>query len=142
VDDLVGQALDEIGEHERVTVSVPADLPAVRVDAIQLQRVLVNLLDNALKFSGEGGVELRASASGNEVQIEVLDRGPGFGDAEPSTLLEPFTRAGGASGAGLGLAIASGFAEVNGVELALEPREGGGTRARLTLAAESIPAGE
>ena len=75
VDDLVGQALDEIGEHERVTVSVPADLPAVRVDAIQLQRVLVNLLDNALKFSGEGGVELRASASGDKVRIEVLDRG-------------------------------------------------------------------
>jgi two-component system, OmpR family, sensor histidine kinase KdpD len=140
VDDLVGQALDEIGEHERVTVSVPADLPAVRVDAIQLQRVLVNLLDNALKFSGEGGVDLRASASGNEVRIEVLDRGSGFGDAEPSTLLEPFVRAGGASGAGLGLAIASGFAEVNGVDLALEPREGGGTCARLTLVAESVPA--
>ena len=53
VDDLVGQALDEIGEPERVAVSVPAELPAVRVDAIQLQRILVNLLDNALKFSGE-----------------------------------------------------------------------------------------
>ena len=142
IDDLVGQALDEILEPERVEVSLPAELPPVFVDAIQLQRVLVNLLDNALKFSGERGVELRASASGIEVRIEVLDRGGGFGDVEPSSLLEPFTRAGGASGAGLGLAIASGFAEVNGVQLALEAREGGGTCARLTLAAESVPAEE
>jgi two-component system sensor histidine kinase KdpD len=137
VDDLVGQALDEIGEAERVTVSVPAELAAVRVDAIQLQRVLVNLLDNALKFS-EGGVELRAAGSGDEVVIEVLDRGSGIGDVDPSALLEPFTRGGGASGAGLGLAIARGFAEVNGVQLALGAREGGGTCARLTLSAERV----
>jgi two-component system sensor histidine kinase KdpD len=140
VDDLVGQALDEITEPERVTVSVPADLPAVRVDAIQLQRVLVNLLDNALKFSGDS-VELRAVASGDEVLLEVLDRGSGIGDADPASLLEPFTRghSGGTGGAGLGLAIARGFAEVNGVQLALEAREGGGACARLTLAAEPVP---
>jgi two-component system sensor histidine kinase KdpD len=141
VDDLVGQALDEIGEPERVTVSVPADLPAVRVDAIQLQRVLVNLLDNALKFSGTGTVELRATGRGSEVLLEVLDRGSGLGGADPASLLEPFARghAGSASGAGLGLAIARGFAEVNGVQLELEAREGGGTCARLTLAAEPLP---
>ncbi|MGZ4441341.1 MAG: sensor histidine kinase [Gaiellaceae bacterium] len=141
VDDLVAQALEEVGEPERVRVTVPADLPAVRVDASHLQRVLVNLLDNALKFSGAGSVELRAAGRGPVVLLEVLDRGSGIGDVDPASLLEPFTRghAGGTSGAGLGLAIARGFAEVNGVQLELEAREGGGACARLTLVAERVP---
>ena len=71
----------------------------------------------------------------------MLDRGSGIGDADPALLLEPFTRgaAGTAGGAGLGLAIARGFAAVNGVQLELEAREGGGTCARLTLVAEPVP---
>ena len=143
VDDLVTQSLDEVGERGRVGVELPDDLPAVRVDAFQIQRALVNLLENALKFSGQGTVDVRAAAAAGVVAIDVLDRGAGLGDDDAAGLFEPFARGSGsvsAGGAGLGLAIARGFAAVNGGGVELVAREGGGTIARLTLPAEAIPA--
>lgn len=127
VDDLVAQASAEISASSRLRISAPGRLPPVLVDAVQLQRVLVNLIENALKFSDEP-VDLRAWADGGHVTLDVLDRGPGF-DASPSSK----------HGLGLGLAIAHGFARVNDVGLELTPRRGGGTVARLTLAAGSVP---
>jgi two-component system, OmpR family, sensor histidine kinase KdpD len=123
VDDLVGQAVVELSEPERVRAAVPPDLPPVDVDSVQIQRVLVNLLENALKFS-TGEVDVVASLDGGDVLVDVLDRGPGIGE-EPS-----FAR-----GLGLGLEIARGFAAVNGARLELAPRDGGGTRARVAVAA-------
>ena len=140
-DDLVSRALAELGPRgERIVTELDENAPPVHTDAAQIERALVNLLDNALKFSASG-VELRAVGSGAAVLLEVLDRGSGIGDLDPASLLGPFTRgrSGGASGAGLGLAIARGFAEVNGVQLELEAREGGGACARLTLVAEPVP---
>ena len=119
---------------------MPADLPAVRVDAIQLQRVLVNLLDNALKFSGDS-VELRAVANGDEVLLEVLDRGSGIGDAIPR-------RCSSRSRAGVRRDRRRRPRPRDRARLrrgerraasTLEAREGGGTCARLTLAAEPVP---
>jgi two-component system sensor histidine kinase KdpD len=123
VDDLLPDT-----QSERLRVELDGTLPAVRVDAVQMQRVLANLLDNALKFSA-ADVELRACADGEDVLIEVLDRGPGLDAGATPT------------GAGLGLSIARGFAAVNGVELELRARAGGGTCARLRLPAEVLPAG-
>jgi two-component system sensor histidine kinase KdpD len=100
---------------------VPAALPAVLVDAVQIQRALVNVLENALKFA-PGAVVVTASAVGSAVHVDVLDRGPGPDDA-PST----------ARGLGLGLEIARGFAAVNSARLELAAREGGGTRVRLAF---------
>src|SRR5581483_6275380 len=129
VDDLVAQASAEISASSRLRISAPGTLPPVLVDAVQLQRVLVNLIENALKFS-TGPVDLRARSAGAQVTIEVLDRGCGLDGVTSSK-----------RGLGLGLAIAHGFARVNDVELELMPRVGGGTVARLTIHAEPVPSG-
>jgi len=113
VDDLLADVDDA-----RVRFDVPEHLPPVRVDAVQLQRVVANLVDNALKYSS-GEVDVRARAADGHVVIEVLDRGG-------ATV---------APGAGIGLTIARGFASVNGCEVSLEPRAEGGMRASLTVPA-------
>lgn len=129
IDDLVASAAAEVAARERVRVADLDGAPPVSVDAVQVQRVLVNLLDNALKFSA-GEVEVTAAAGDGDVVVEVVDRGPGIGAAPSSQ-----------RGLGLGLAIAHGFAAANGGTLELRPREGGGTRARLTFRAERLPTG-
>jgi two-component system, OmpR family, sensor histidine kinase KdpD len=128
LEDLVGQAVVELTEPDRVRTVVEPGLPPVLVDPVQLQRVLVNLLENALKFS-TGAVEVSARRAADELAVDVLDRGPGIGD-EPS-----FAR-----GLGLGLEIARGFAAANGASLELAPRDEGGTRARLTIPAAPVQA--
>ncbi len=102
-------------------------LPALDVDAVQIQRALVNVIDNALKFSSDE-VVLGATVGDDVVFVDVLDRGRGI-DADGGTL----------AGLGLGLEIARGFVAVNDGRLTLEPREHGGTRARFALPARRLP---
>ena len=117
VDDLVAQALEQLGARgDRVAIELDHDVPPVHVDAVQIERVLVNLLDNALKFSPpETTVRLRVERRGAELLLHVADEGPGVADRE--IVFEPFHSEGGARGAGLGLAIARGFAEANGARV-------------------------
>jgi two-component system sensor histidine kinase KdpD len=127
-DDLLARAAAEVSVPLRIAVAPSADLPAVHVDAVQLQRALVNLLENALKFS-EGTVELTATAADDEVVVEVLDRGRGL-NAPGGT----------SAGLGLGLSIARGFVTANGGVLTLDARNGGGTRACVRLPGRRVPA--
>jgi len=115
VDELIDRAVAELREPERVHVSIGDALPPASVDGVQIQRVLVNLIENALKFS-RATVEIIARLDTRFVVIEVLDRGGA-----------------GAPGAGIGLSIARGFAALNHGSVALEPRPGGGMTARLDL---------
>ena len=86
-------------------------------------------------------MSVTARESERSVTIEIDDRGHGIRPDEAEALLEPFARGGAVGqGAGLGLAIAHGFALANGGALSLAPREGGGTRASLTLPAERVSA--
>jgi len=114
IDDLVSRALEEIGRRgDRVQVTFDVETPPVEVDAAHLERVLVNLLDNALKFSPpDSDVQLRVTTRDEHVFVHVLDDGPGLDDLDD--VFEPFQSAGEHHGAGLGLAIARGFAEANG----------------------------
>jgi two-component system, OmpR family, sensor histidine kinase KdpD len=137
VDDLVVQALDEVGAAgQRVEIALPDEPPSVRVDADQIERVLVNLIENALKYSPPGEpVHLQVTSTASEALIRVVDHGPGVTAADRERIFEPFQRAtdGGPRGAGLGLAIARGFAEANGGRVLAESREGQGSTFVLAL---------
>jgi K+-sensing histidine kinase KdpD len=119
VDELVGRALDALGlDATRVTVSLPDQVPFVEVDAGQIERALVNLLENALKFSSpEDRVSVSVDVAEGEVVVAVRDQGIGLRPEDLDSIFEPFQRGSGSSGragAGLGLAIVRGFAQANG----------------------------
>ena len=103
-----------------------------------LRRALGNLLENALRHSGEGLVELQAQATPDGVRIEVLDRGPGIPPEQLEAVFQPFyrldsARSPGTGGAGLGLAIVRQLARANGWQAGLHPRAGGGLVASLGI---------
>ena len=146
VEDLVYGALDEVGRStERVNVSVPADAPPVLVDAVQVRQILVNLIDNALKFSPpQSPVSVRVTRTRKEVIVRVIDQGRGVPENELEHVFEPFYRGAPAqdqTGTGLGLAIARGFAEANGGRLWAESRPGQGACFAIALPpADEAPA--
>jgi two-component system, OmpR family, sensor histidine kinase KdpD len=132
VDELVAQALESVElPTDRVVVDLDPGAPPVRVDAGQIERVLANLIGNALKFSPAGSpVFVRAERGAKELRIHVLDRGPGLGPGERDAVFQPFRRgersSGGVRGSGVGLAIARGFAEANGGQLWTQEEGTGG----------------
>jgi two-component system, OmpR family, sensor histidine kinase KdpD len=129
-DALVSRALEQLGPGEaRVVAELDADAPPVRVDPVQIERALANVLDNALKFSPPSStVRVRTELRGPELLVHVLDAGPGVAPGLREAVFEPFLRGDGAAvrGAGLGLAIARGFAEVNGARVWSEDDSAGG----------------
>jgi signal transduction histidine kinase len=111
----------------QLELAIPSDLPEVRIDPMQLEQALVEIVSNALDAMPQGG-QLRISAlNGNgEVSIEIADTGPGIPDHVLPSVCEPFftTRA---EGTGLGLAIAKRYVEQNGGRLEIASRAGGTT---------------
>jgi signal transduction histidine kinase len=106
-----------------------------------LRRVLVNLVDNALKFGGSAQIQVQPAANG-QLAIQVLDRGPGISEQELAEVLKPFYRVESSrnretGGTGLGLAIAQQLANAMGGALTLSNREGGGLCAELRLGCDS-----
>jgi two-component system sensor histidine kinase KdpD len=142
VDTLVARALDAVGaEGEAVGVSLPEEPLAVRVDAAQLEHALVNLLENALKASPH--VSIAVAPSNGDVVFRVADEGPGVSAENREVIFQPFARGStvnGSNGAGLGLAIARGFLEVNGGRLWLEPDNGHGATFAFALPSVKGPA--
>ena len=136
VDDLIGQALGQLGdEGRRIEVELPDEPPAIRVDALQIERVLVNLLENALKYSpADEPVRVQVVEAANRVLVRVIDHGPGLASRDRQRVFEPFQRgADDRHGAGLGLAIARGFAEANDASVWAESRPGQGATFILAL---------
>ena len=140
VDDLVRGAVAAARSRApgmRIEIETEEELPLVRCDASQIERVLVNLIENAAKFSpADEPVVLRARASDDDhVEIAVLDHGPGIALDQRERVFEPFYRGrgGGAGGTGLGLAIARGFVEANAGTLTIDDAPGGGTCMRIVL---------
>jgi K+-sensing histidine kinase KdpD len=133
VDGLIARALDAIGpDNIRIDVTVPDDSPPISVDAAQVEHALVNLLENALKFSSvTDRVEMRAELAEGEVLLRISDHGPGIPQDEQSRIFEPFH----GRGTGLGLAIARGFVQLNGGRLWVDPVAGAGTTFALAFPA-------
>ncbi|KOO82908.1 two-component sensor histidine kinase [Stenotrophomonas maltophilia] len=105
-------------------------------DALLLRRAVDNLIDNAARYAG--AVELQVALAGHDVQLDVMDRGPGIAEADRARLLQPFqrsesSRSRATGGAGLGLAVAANVARRHAGQLQLLHREGGGLIARLLL---------
>jgi two-component system, OmpR family, sensor histidine kinase KdpD len=138
VGDLIADAIDYLGaEAGRVEAWLGGGSPVVRADAHQVQRILVNLIENALKYSpATEPVRVRVTATSAEVLVRVIDHGPGVPPGESERIFGAFQRGTGSGrvhGAGLGLAIAAGFAEANGGRIWLESHERQGTTFVLAL---------
>lgn len=137
IEDVIVQALDEIGgQGDRIEVSFPEESLRVRVDPHQIERVVVNLIENALRYSAPERVRVQVGSTPTEVLIRVVDRGPGIPPEEQERIFEPFhrgSRSGAVRGAGLGLPIARGFAAANGGRVWAESREGQGATFVLAL---------
>jgi two-component system sensor histidine kinase KdpD len=117
-----------------VDVELAADLRPIEVDGAQIGRVLVNLIDNALKFSPDAPVELVGAQENGNAVVRVVDHGPGLSDGELLRVFEPFEQGRVPSrGSGLGLAIAKGFAQANGARLEAESSRNGGASFVLSL---------
>jgi K+-sensing histidine kinase KdpD len=134
VDGLIARALEAVGpENDRIDVLLPDDSPPISVDAAQIEHALVNLLENALKFSSvTDRVEVRADATTEDVFLRIADHGPGIAPEEQTKVFEPFH----GSGTGLGLAIARGFVELNHGRIRVESNPGRGTTFVLSFPAE------
>jgi two-component system sensor histidine kinase KdpD len=140
VEDVVARALDHVDPDAKVELDVPADLPEVRADAGLLERVVANVVQNALRYAPDGTpVRVAGSAHREQVELRVIDRGPGIDPEAAEAVFRPFQRMADASqdgaGVGLGLAIARGFTEAMGGSVAAEPTPGGGATVVITLQA-------
>jgi two-component system sensor histidine kinase KdpD len=139
LEEIVGAALHRFErqlEHRQVTTHIPEDLPMVYADDVLLGQVLVNLFENAIKYSPEGTpVEVSAEAINNMIILEVRDRGPGIPAGEEQQIFEKFYRGNPneSRGAGLGLAICRAIVEAHQGSIAAYNRAGGGAVFRIDL---------
>jgi two-component system osmolarity sensor histidine kinase EnvZ len=137
--DLNEQVRTVLERYLRAGKSVSAhlgELPPIALRPRAIQRLLVNLVENALRHGGSAGVEIVTARRGDHAIVEVLDRGPGIPPADAERMLQPFTRldaARGGSGTGLGLAIVDRIARSHGAVAKLLPRDGGGLCARVAF---------
>jgi two-component system sensor histidine kinase KdpD len=138
--DIIGTALetikDQLGDHP-VKVDVPDDLPLVPMDFVLMERVLVNVLDNAVKYSpAQEPIEIQARLIEGDLQINILDRGPGIPTRDLERIFDKFYRVqhpGNVRGTGLGLSICKGIVEAHGGSIEAKNRAGGGTIITIVL---------
>jgi two-component system sensor histidine kinase KdpD len=138
LDEIVARALGSLEPLGRdIKVDIPESLPAVRADPAILERVVVNLAENALRYAPAGQPPLiTASALGDLVELRVVDRGPGIPEADRERMFVPFQRLGdtdNTTGVGLGLALSRGLTEAMGGTLTADDTPGGGLTMTVSL---------
>ncbi|ETK30519.1 sensor histidine kinase [Microbispora sp. ATCC PTA-5024] len=138
VEEIVPRVIDDLGPPAGgITPDIPLDLPDVVADPALLERVLVNLVSNAVRYTPPGErVLLTASTHGDHVEIRVVDRGPGIPPDAYDRVFLPFQRLGDRdnhTGVGLGLALSRGLSEAMGGTLTPEETPGGGLTMTVTL---------
>ncbi len=135
---LIADVVERLGNA--ITLRIEDDLPPVLLDFSEIDQVLTNLIENAVKYAPAGkSVEVSCWREGSEVVVEVADRGPGVPPEEIPRVFEPFYRVAGlgprGSGLGLGLAVAKGLVEAHRGRIWVENRQGGGARFLFSLPA-------
>ncbi len=151
--DVVASAASHASGEHPIEFHLPVELPLVRADAAQLERVFSNLIENAIKFSPPGApVRITGGASAGRVAVRVADQGSGIPRRYRSQVFEPFFRGrgpgagesagdgAGASGSGLGLAICRGFVEANGGRIVLQTGRDTGTIFTVSFPVAGQPA--
>lgn len=140
VQDLVGTALDQLGSrvaHRKVQVDVPDDFPLVPMDFTLMVQVVVNVLDNAVKYSpGHCAIGVSADLADGKARLKILDRGEGIPPEDLTRVFDKFYRVqrpDSVSGTGLGLSISKGIVEAHNGNIQALRREGGGTIIQIEL---------
>ena len=139
LDEIIGAALARLEgrlDGHAVNTVFPTDLPLVFVDGVLLEQVVINLVENAVKYTPpRSTIDLSASVRDREVVVEAADRGPGIHPEEESRIFDKFYRGKSAQegGVGLGLTICRGIVEAHGGRIWTENRSGGGALFRFTI---------
>jgi two-component system sensor histidine kinase KdpD len=137
LEEVIAAALDSLsGPTANVVVEIGADLPTAFADAGLLERVVANLVANAVEHAPPTSpVRVQAAAHGGRAIVRIADQGPGIDADHRERMFDPFQRLGDSSptGVGLGLAVARGFTQAMGGELTVEDTPGGGLTVVLTL---------
>ncbi|MFC0574691.1 sensor histidine kinase [Paraburkholderia solisilvae] len=138
--EITGSALARLGTTlaaHRVRTELPPDLPLIEIDAIAFERVLVNLIDNAVKYTPDGStIQIRARAVGDTMHLFIEDDGPGLPNVDPEHFFEAFTRGvreSTISGVGLGLALCRTIVDAHEGAIDAERRAPQGTRFEIRL---------
>ncbi|HLC42525.1 MAG TPA: DUF4118 domain-containing protein [Methylomirabilota bacterium] len=145
IEELVGAALGRLGKRlgaRPVLTRIPADLPLVPLDGVLIEQLLINLIDNALKYTPETSpIEIAAFGDDDGVMVEVADRGPGLPPGDERRVFDKLYRgqAKAGRGSGLGLAICRGIVEAHGGRIWAENRSEGGVAFRFTLPVKETP---
>ncbi|WP_235030479.1 ATP-binding protein [Nonomuraea solani] len=138
LEEIIPRAIDDLGPlRDRVEGDISVELPEILADPALLERVLVNVMANAVRYSPpDHTVLITASRHGERVEIRIMDRGPGIPPEAHDRVFQPFQRLGDRdnhSGVGLGLALSRGLTEAMGGTLVPEETPGGGLTMILTL---------
>jgi two-component system sensor histidine kinase KdpD len=144
LEEIVSSALDNLDPAAQgITIDIPESLPEINVDPAILERVIVNLAENALRYSPAGKPPLlTASALGDRVELRVVDRGPGIPEKDRNRMFVPFQRLGdtdNTTGVGLGLALSRGLTEAMGGTLTADDTPGGGLTMTVSVPVVSGP---
>jgi len=146
IEEVIGGALARLERtlaFRAVNIEVPEQLPLVPCDGLLIEQVLVNLIENAIKYTPrESAITIEASASAEAITVDVSDRGPGIPEAELGRVFEKFHRLesrGLKGGVGLGLTICRGIVTAHGGKMSVFNREGGGATFRFTIPIEGQP---
>ncbi len=142
IDELIHDVLGHLQpmlQNRAVIAHLPDDLPPVELDYLEIDQVLTNLIENAVRYTpSESPIEIRAQIDGDQMVISVADRGPGIPPADLERVFDKFYRvlgplSKGTPGSGLGLAVSKGLVEAHGGHIWAENREGGGAIFHFTL---------
>jgi len=140
IHDVLGH-MQPLLQGRTVETDLPENLPPVELDYLQIDQVLTNLIENAIRYTSTSSpIEVSAHLKDNEIVICVADRGPGIPPADRERVFDKFYRvlgsqrvAGHSTGSGLGLAVCKGLVEAHGGHIRVENREGGGALFCFTL---------